>query len=68
MGAITTWAELLDRTRDNFGLIHFDFELDNLCWEDALIQMLDFDDCAYHWYAADITYALRDLFQTPTYR
>jgi Ser/Thr protein kinase RdoA (MazF antagonist) len=46
----------------NFGLIHYDFELDNLTWHDDGIGALDFDDCAYYWYAADIAYALRDLF------
>lgn len=59
--SITTWAESLPRSAENFGLIHFDFELDNLCWDGNAIQMLDFDDCAYHWYAADIALALRDL-------
>ena len=48
--------------RDCYGLIHFDFELDNLCWQDGTIGMLDFDDCAHYWYAADIAFALRDLF------
>jgi Ser/Thr protein kinase RdoA (MazF antagonist) len=49
---------------DHYGLIHFDFELDNLCWRDDTIGMLDFDDCAFSWYVADIAYALRDLFDT----
>jgi Ser/Thr protein kinase RdoA (MazF antagonist) len=49
-------------TRDNYGLIHFDFELDNLFWQDGKIGMLDFDGCAHYWYAADIAFALRDLF------
>jgi Ser/Thr protein kinase RdoA (MazF antagonist) len=48
--------------RDTYGLIHFDFELDNLCWRDRAVGMLDFDDCARYWYVADIAFALRDLF------
>lgn len=44
------------------GLIHFDFELDNLLWGERGIGIIDFDDCAHHWYAADIAFALRDLF------
>ena len=60
--SITTWAESLPQSGENFGLIHFDFELDNLCWDGDTIQMLDFDDCAYHWFAADVALALRDLF------
>ncbi len=47
---------------ETFGLIHFDFELDNLVWHDHDVGMLDFDDCARYWYAADIAFALRDLF------
>ena len=50
-------------TDSNYGLIHFDFELDNLCWHDHTIGMLDFDDCSYYWYVADIAFALRDLFE-----
>jgi len=45
-----------------FGLIHFDFELDNLLWEGNKVGIVDFDDCAYYWYEADIAFALRDLY------
>lgn len=47
---------------NNYGLIHYDFELDNLTWDNGLVYALDFDDCVYHWFVADIAYALRDLF------
>jgi Ser/Thr protein kinase RdoA (MazF antagonist) len=47
---------------ENYGLIHFDFELDNLLWQEGVPQVIDFDDCARLWLAADIAYALRDLF------
>ncbi|MBM6618673.1 phosphotransferase enzyme family protein [Bacillus suaedaesalsae] len=53
--------EALPTTKDNFGLIHFDFELDNLYWNNGKISILDFDDASYYWYVADIAYALRDL-------
>ena len=53
----------LPMTQNNYGLIHFDFELDNLCWQEQTIGMLDFDDCLYMWYVADIAFALRDLFK-----
>ncbi|MCP5021799.1 MAG: phosphotransferase [bacterium] len=46
----------------DFGLIHFDFELDNLKWHDGQVHVLDFDDCAFYWFEADIAFALRDLF------
>ena len=45
----------------NYGLIHYDFQPDNLAWgADDKPGMFDFDDCAGHWFAADIAYALRD--------
>lgn len=59
---LTAWGESLPTGADDFGLIHFDFESDNLCWQGDTISILDFDDCAHHWYVADIAYALRDLF------
>jgi Ser/Thr protein kinase RdoA (MazF antagonist) len=49
-------------TSHNFGLIHFDFEPDNLIRKDTHIGIVDFDDCAYYWFAADVAFALRDLF------
>jgi Ser/Thr protein kinase RdoA (MazF antagonist) len=45
------------------GLIHFDFELDNLVWTDGGIAMLDFDECARYPRGADVAFALRDLFE-----
>lgn len=62
---IETTLELaaLPQARDTYGLIHFDFELDNLVWRDDAIGILDMDDCSYLWYAADIAFALGDLFE-----
>lgn len=62
---ITASLEALPADRERCGLIHGDFELDNLCWKDDPAPspaILDFDDCSHHWYAADIAFALRDLF------
>jgi Ser/Thr protein kinase RdoA (MazF antagonist) len=50
----------------NFGLIHFDFELDNIIWRENRPWIIDFDDCAWYWFAADIAFALRDLFDDGT--
>ncbi|HET7580226.1 MAG TPA: phosphotransferase [Bacillales bacterium] len=47
----------------SFGLIHYDFELDNLIWDQDQVGILDFDDTACYGYAADIAYALRELFE-----
>lgn len=46
---------------ENFGLIHYDFELDNLIWDGESAGIIDFDDSAHHWYAADIALALGDV-------
>lgn len=46
----------------NFGLIHCDFELDNIKWEQDEVAALDFDDCSFCWFIADVAFALRDLF------
>lgn len=53
---------MLPVSPETYGLIHFDFELDNLLWNGPSSGILDFDDCAHHWFAADIAFALRDLF------
>jgi Ser/Thr protein kinase RdoA (MazF antagonist) len=46
----------------HIGLIHFDFELDNLVWQDGTIAALDFDRCARYPFVADIAFALPALF------
>lgn len=58
---IEEWIHTLPITDENFGFIHYDFELDNLCIDGDIIGIIDFDDCAHYWYIADIAYALRDI-------
>jgi Ser/Thr protein kinase RdoA (MazF antagonist) len=53
-------------SRETFGLIHFDFELDNLRWRDGAIGIIDFDDCAHYWYMADVAFALGDVVEGPS--
>ena len=60
--SVVSALELLPVDKSSFGVIHYDFELDNICWDDGVPGIMDFDDCVYQWYAADIVYALRDLF------
>ncbi|MGV2941287.1 phosphotransferase enzyme family protein [Mesobacillus sp. LC4] len=62
--AIKHWVGALRRSNENFGVIHYDFELDNLIWQDGKIGILDFDDCMNNWFVADIAYALRDILVT----
>lgn len=60
---VEEWAKGLTANSESFGLVHYDFECDNLYWNEDKISILDFDDCACYWYVADIAYALRDLFE-----
>lgn len=61
---LTSFLAALPVTEMNSGLIHGDFELDNLRWQDETLAMFDFDECAASWYIADVAFALRDLFET----
>lgn len=50
-------------TSENYGLIHYDFELDNVFYDEDTdrIAAIDFDDAMYHWYAMDVEQALDSL-------
>ncbi len=63
MDALIQWANSLPHGK-SYGVIHADFEQDNLFWTDLEIpSSLDYDDCIQMWYAADIAFALRDLYK-----
>ena len=53
----------LPATKENFGLIHYDFEADNVFYDETSknYKPIDFDDSTYHWYAMDIEQALDSL-------
>jgi Ser/Thr protein kinase RdoA (MazF antagonist) len=51
----------LPRDPDRFGIVHGDFELDNLSWDGDTAVAYDFDEAARSWYVADIVNAVRDL-------
>src|SRR5579859_140004 len=55
------WLDTLALQDRDYGLIHGDFELDNLIWDGERVQVLDFDDAAYAWYAVDFAAALQDV-------
>jgi Ser/Thr protein kinase RdoA (MazF antagonist) len=61
LGRLKPQIAALPADEHSFGLIHYDFELDNLLWNKQ-ISVIDFDDCACYWFVADIAFALRDLF------
>lgn len=52
----------LPTTGDTVGLIHYDFDLDNLLWDGDQVGIIDFDDSAVYPLVADIALALSDLF------
>lgn len=50
-------------TKSNFGLIHYDFEYDNVFYDEVSksCNVIDFDDAMFHWYVMDIEQALDSL-------
>lgn len=64
LSEITNWLQSLSTDNDVFGLIHYDFQLDNLFFKEdnyPHFNVIDFDDAIYHWYALDIVTALDDF-------
>ncbi len=55
------WIETRPTTGNDYGLIHGDFELDNLLWDGAVLSVIDFDEAGLSWAASDIAFAVRDL-------
>lgn len=48
-------------SKDNFGIVHFDYEPDNLFYDGKDIYAIDFNDAMYHFYTMDIVNALNEL-------
>lgn len=50
---------------EHMGLIHYDFQTDNLFYmeEESRFCTIDFDDTMTHWYAMDIVSAISDLLE-----
>lgn len=55
-------VEALPRERADYGLIHTDLHLGNVCLDEAVerVTILDWDDCSYGWYAMDLALLLLD--------
>ncbi len=43
---------------DRFGLVHYDLRLANLLLHQDTVKVIDFDDCGFSWYMADIANCL----------
>ncbi|WP_152394906.1 phosphotransferase enzyme family protein [Paenibacillus guangzhouensis] len=65
---LTEWMQTLPCTANDYGLIHYDFQIDNICWDAASEQfhVFDFDDAHYHWFVMDIVSALMDFMEQDT--
>lgn len=48
--------ETLPKNQMNFGLVHYDFEPDNIFYDEIneICNVIDFEDGVYHWFALDI--------------
>ncbi|AZU62309.1 phosphotransferase enzyme family protein [Neobacillus mesonae] len=44
----------LEKGPDSYGLIHSDIHSGNFFIDNNKIEVFDFDDCSYHWFASDI--------------
>ncbi len=42
------------KSRQTYGLIHGDFGETNYRYQDARLNIFDFDDCCYHWFVYDL--------------
>jgi Ser/Thr protein kinase RdoA (MazF antagonist) len=53
----------------NYGLIHYDLELDNILWDGDSYSIIDFDDATYYHFVADIACAIDESrFEKPRIR
>jgi len=63
------YAELSDWMQglppQDYGLIHGDHRPGNVIWDGMTARTIDFDEPNYHWYAADISRALLELWNRP---
>ncbi|MBU5210272.1 phosphotransferase [Heyndrickxia oleronia] len=57
------YFDSIPMTNNNFGLIHYDFEYDNVFYNEKSksCNIIDFDDAMYHWYVMDIEQSLDSL-------
>ncbi|WMM23822.1 phosphotransferase [Tissierella sp. MB52-C2] len=60
---VRDYLSKIPKDDQNFGLIHYDFELDNIFYDQSAdrLNIIDFDDAMYHWYAMDIERSLNNI-------
>ncbi len=47
--------EQYGKNPDNYGLIHSDFNINNVLVDQGKVQVLDFDDCGFGWFLYDLS-------------
>lgn len=57
---VSEWLDSLPQDSESFGLIHYDFETDNVFHDPVTgaYHAIDFDDAVYHWLMMDVTVSL----------
>lgn len=68
LSKLTKELQSLSFSTHNYGLIHYDFQLDNVFYERNTnsFNVIDFDDAFYSWYVQDIVTALDDFLENDT--
>lgn len=63
LNILKAYFSKLPATKENYGLIHYDFEIDNVFYDEVTknYTAIDFDDAMYHWYVLDIDQSLDSL-------
>jgi Ser/Thr protein kinase RdoA (MazF antagonist) len=51
----------LGKASSVFGLIHGDLHQWNLIWDGETLRPIDFDNCSYDWFAADLSVILHNV-------
>ena len=59
--AVSEALSQLPKNQQTFGLVHYDFEPDNVFYDGQRCHAIDFDDSMLHFYAIDLVQALDEL-------
>lgn len=63
LAAVRAALSALPKTPQTYGLVHYDFEPDNVFFdkENQRCGVIDFDDGMYHWYALDLEQTFEEM-------
>jgi Ser/Thr protein kinase RdoA (MazF antagonist) len=64
--ALMHYVQALPKDQQTYGLIHGDFQANNLRVDKGVLSVFDFDDCEYNWFVSDLATSLYfALWETP---